>query len=81
MFLAAWRTDTLGRGNFTEYCDNCHIIQEGQSDTQVGHILCSCGPKGSDVKLEYIYDLSKSLSLLLVPWIFHLILTLAQRTS
>ncbi|KAJ4417986.1 hypothetical protein N0V82_005838 [Gnomoniopsis sp. IMI 355080] len=46
-------------GNFTQYCGSCYIIQEGESATQVGHILCNCAEKDSDVTLEYMFDLNE----------------------
>lgn len=39
------------------------MIQPGESQSQAGEILCNCAPKGSDVTLEYMYDLSESLGL------------------
>lgn len=48
------------RGHFSDFCDKCVLIKPGQSDRQVGYILCSCGPKGSEIRLEYTYDLSES---------------------
>lgn len=50
------------RGYFTENCDECFLIQPGQSQTQVGYITCSCAPNGSDIRVEYSFDLSKSAS-------------------
>lgn len=53
------RLTAENRGHFNDFCDDCVLIKGGQSRDQVGFILCSCGPKGSDIRTEYAYDLSE----------------------
>lgn len=50
-------------GAFTDYCSPCYIINKGERNQEVAHLVCDCAPDDSDVSTEYSFDLGTSRSL------------------